>query len=185
MKLFTHLSLIIALFTAFVAASPLAHANAEAIAGAHALPWADANPYASAAAEAYAEAYAEAVAIAHPDPEAYALAASADDCATIACHASCGLMIMGGSECTLNTTNSYAGPYNTTCLCSSDSSLNKYYASCMNCGWTLWKYYGPYVSEALAACETLSTEPTGTLRCSTTLTDEYVVDTGINACDYT
>ncbi|CDR41553.1 CYFA0S07e03444g1_1 [Cyberlindnera fabianii] len=148
-----------------------------------ALPWANANPAAAAAAVAFADAYAEAVAIAHPDPEAYALAASEDDCATIGCHASCGMLIIYGSACSENKENQYAGPYNTTCLCADDSKFVKQYPSCMNCGWTLWKYYGGYVSSALAACGTLSTEPTGTLRCSTTLTDSYTIDTGLQACE--
>ncbi|CAM9023541.1 unnamed protein product [Wickerhamomyces anomalus] len=159
-------------------------AASVAVPEADALPWAQANPQAYAAANAYADAYAEAVAIAHPDPEAYALAASADDCASIACHASCGLLIIAGTDCSLNSENTYAGPYNTTCLCSSGSSFLQYYTPCMDCGWTLWKYYGGYVSSALAACKTLSTEPTGTLRCSTTLTDSYTIDTSIQGCSY-
>ncbi|CAM9023539.1 unnamed protein product [Wickerhamomyces anomalus] len=149
-----------------------------------ALPWAHANPQAYAAAQAYADAYAEAIAIGHPDPEAYALAASDDDCATIACHASCGLLIIAGTECSLNSENTYAGPYNKTCLCEDGTDFINYYTPCMDCGWTLWKYYGGYVSSALAACETLSTEPTGTLRCSTTLTDSYTIDTSIQGCSY-
>ncbi|CCH43873.1 putative threonine-rich GPI-anchored glycoprotein [Wickerhamomyces ciferrii] len=160
-------------------------ASAIAAPKAEAIPWASANPHAAAAANAFADAYAEAIALAHPDPEAYAYAASADDCATIGCHASCGLLIVAGQECSKNTENTFQGPYNTTCLCSAGSQFNQYYAPCMNCGWTLWKYYGGYVSSALAACETLSTEPTGTLRCSTTLTDSYTIDTSMRACEYT
>ncbi|ODQ56858.1 hypothetical protein WICANDRAFT_98115 [Wickerhamomyces anomalus NRRL Y-366-8] len=179
MKLSTRFSVPLVL-----AASLVSKVSAVAIPEAIALPWAQANPQAYAAANAYADAYAEAVAIAHPDPEAYALAASADDCASISCHASCGLLIIEGQACSQNSENSYSGPYNTTCLCSSGSKFLQYYAPCMDCGWTLWKYYGGYVSSALAACETLSTEPTGTLRCSTTLTDSYSIDTGIQGCSY-
>ncbi|CDR46840.1 CYFA0S26e00672g1_1 [Cyberlindnera fabianii] len=154
----------------------LASAASLVAASPNALPWAQANPEAAAAAEAYAQAYAEAKAIAHPDPEAYALAASADDCASIGCHAACGYLILNGAACSTNTTDTYSGPYNTTCLCSEGSKFLQRYTPCMECGWTLWKYYGPYVSDALAACSTLSTEPTGTLRCSTTLTDSYSKD---------
>lgn len=167
-----------------LAASFVSQTAAIAVPKADALPWAQANPQANAAANAYADAYAEAVAIAHPDPEAYALAASADDCASISCHASCGLLIIEGQACSTNTENTYAGPYNTSCLCSSGSSFLQYYAPCMDCGWTLWKYYGGYVSSALAACGSLATEPTGTSRCSTTLTDSYTIDTSIQGCSY-
>ena len=189
MKTAIRLSVISLLFTAFAVVSAVAGPNADAAADADAiadsLPWSRANSFAEAAAIAYSNAYSEAIAIAHPDPEAYALAASADDCASIGCHASCGLLIIEGQKCSTNDENSYSGPYNTTCLCPSDTSFMKYYAPCMNCGWTLWKYYGGYVSSALAACGTLSTEPTGTLRCSTTLTDVYSIDTGLQACEYT
>jgi len=173
-------------FTIFstITAILINEATGLAIPDAIALPWAQANPQAFAAANAYADAYADAIAIAHPDPEGYALAASADDCATIACHASCGLLIMAGTGCSENTEDTYQGPYNTTCLCSAGSDFNKYYAPCMECGWTLWKYYGGYVSSALAACQTMSTEPTGTLRCSTTLTDSYTIETGIQGCSF-
>lgn len=157
-----------------VSASPVAEA----------LPWAQANPQAAAAANAYADAYAEAVALAHPDPEAYALAASADDCASISCHASCGLLIIEAQSCSQNKENSYSGPYNETCLCSSDSKFIQYYSPCMDCGWTLWKYYGVYVTSALEACKTLSTEPTGTSRCSTTLEGTYTPDYNIQGCSY-
>ncbi|CAM9011511.1 unnamed protein product [Wickerhamomyces anomalus] len=157
-----------------VSASPVAEA----------LPWAQANPQAAAAANAYADAYAEAVALAHPDPEAYALAASADDCASISCHASCGLLIIEAQSCSQNKENSYSGPYNQTCLCSSDSKFIQYYSPCMDCGWTLWKYYGVYVTSALEACKTLSTEPTGTSRCSTTLEGTYTPDYNIQGCSY-
>jgi len=151
---------------------------------ADALPWAQANPQANAAANAYADAYAEAIAIAHPDPEAYALAASADDCASIACHASCGSLIIEGQACSQNSEDSYSGPYNSSCLCSSDSKFMQYYSPCLECGWTLWKYYSAYVTSALEACSTLSTEPTGTARCSTTLTDSYTPDFDIDGCSY-
>jgi hypothetical protein len=157
--------------------------NALAAPSADALPWAKANPQAGAAAQAYADAYAEAEAIGHADPQAYALAANADDCASIACHASCGLLIIEGQSCSKNTDNTYEGPYDESCLCSDDSSFMKYYSPCMDCGWTLWKYYGVYVESALSACG-LSTEPTGTSRCSTTLTDEYTPDYNINGCTY-
>lgn len=157
-----------------VSASPVAEA----------LPWAQANPQAAAAANAYADAYAEAVALAHPDPEAYALAASADDCASISCHASCGLLIIEAQSCSQNKENSYSGPYNETCLCSSNSKFIQYYSPCMDCGWTLWKYYGVYVTSALEACKTLSTEPTGTSRCSTTLEGTYTPDYNIQGCSY-
>ncbi|ONH67880.1 hypothetical protein BON22_2766 [Cyberlindnera fabianii] len=150
-------------FTRFALAAVAAKV-VSAAASPEALPWANANPQAAGAAAAYADAYAEAIAIAHPDPEAYALAASADDCASIACHAACGMLIIYGSDCTTNKENQYAGPYNTTCLCSEGSDFINQYPTCMECGWTLWKYYGGYVSSALEACGTLSTEPTGTLR---------------------
>lgn len=179
MKFSTRLSIPFILAVSFVSQTA-----AIAVPKADALPWAQANPQANAAANAYADAYAEAVAIAHPDPEAYALAASADDCASISCHASCGLLIIEGQACSTNTENTYAGPYNTSCLCSSGSSFLQYYAPCMDCGWTLWKYYGGYVSSALAACGSLATEPTGTSRCSTTLTDSYTIDTSIQGCSY-
>lgn len=150
--------------------------HAKPFAEADPLAWAVANPYAEAAAQAYAQALAEAMAISHPDPEAYALAASADDCATIGCHAACGYLILDGAACSENDTDTYSGPYNTTCLCSSDGHFLERYPSCMECGWTLWKYYGPYVSSALEACSTLSTGPTGTLKCSTTLSESYTRD---------
>jgi hypothetical protein len=158
-------------------------AAANAAADADALPWANANPQAQAAAQAYADAYAEAQAIGHPDPEAFALAASEDDCASIACHAACGMLIIYGTDCAAD--GGYTGPYDTDCLCSADSNFIKQYPACMECGWTLWKYYSGYVTDALAACGTLSTEPTGTLRCSTTLTDIYTPDTDLQACEYT
>lgn len=166
------------LLTATLASLSLASpfADPDPFADADPLAWADANPHAEAAAEAYAQALAEAMALAHPDPEAYALAASADDCATIGCHAACGYLILDGSACSENKTDTYSGPYNTTCLCSSDSHFLQRYPGCMECGWTLWKYYGPYVTSALEACSTLSTEPTGTLRCSTTLSESYSKD---------
>ncbi|ODV72321.1 uncharacterized protein CYBJADRAFT_185797 [Cyberlindnera jadinii NRRL Y-1542] len=157
-------------------ADAFADAYAFAFAEGDAVPWADAVPEANAVAQAYAEAYAEALAIAHPDPQAYALAASEDDCATFSCHAACGYLILDAQACSINETDTYSGPYNTTCLCSDGSNFLERYPSCMECGWTLWKYYGVYVTEALAACSTLSTEPTGTLRCSTTLTDSYTKD---------
>ncbi|ODQ61111.1 hypothetical protein WICANDRAFT_61681 [Wickerhamomyces anomalus NRRL Y-366-8] len=164
------------LYKSLLLASLISLSLANPFAEADPLAWADANPYAEAAAEAYAKALAEAMAIAHPDPEAYALAASADDCATIGCHAACGYLIIDGSACSENKTDSYSGPYNTTCLCASDGHFMNRYPSCMECGWTLWKYYGPYVTSALEACSTLSTEPTGTLRCSTTLSQSYTKD---------
>ncbi|CCH41986.1 putative secreted protein [Wickerhamomyces ciferrii] len=154
----------------------LISAKASALPDAHALGWAKANPQAEAAAQAYADAYAEAIALAHPDPQAYALAASADDCASLGCHAACGYLILDGAACSQNETDQYSGPYNETCLCSEDSHFMDRYPGCMECGWTLWKYYGPYVTQALEACSTLSTEPTGTLRCSTTLSESYTKD---------
>lgn len=157
---------------------------------AEALPWAKANPQAAAAAQAFADAHAEAIAIGHPDPTAYALAASADDCASVTCHMNCGLMIVAGEDCSENEDNSYAGPYTPGCLCNDakDTTFQSYYDACMDCGWTLWKYYSGYLSSALDDCHssytTISTEPTGTSRCSTTLTDSYTVDTGINYSTY-
>ncbi|ODV76486.1 uncharacterized protein CYBJADRAFT_182650 [Cyberlindnera jadinii NRRL Y-1542] len=171
-------------FTRFLATATIA-ALVNAAPNADAIPWAKANPHAAAAARAYADAYAEAEAIGHADPEAYAMAASEDQCADIACHAACGLLIIEGQKCSRNTENSYLGPHDSECLCPSDSEFMTYYPSCMNCGWTLWKYYGPYVTDALRACPGLSTEPTGTSRCSTTLTDIYTPDYAIRACDYT
>ncbi|ONH66458.1 hypothetical protein BON22_3748 [Cyberlindnera fabianii] len=171
-----------AILTAAIAAIVTAAPSAEP------LPWAKANPQASAAAQAYADAFAEAVAIGHADPEAYALAASADDCATIACHAACGQMIIAGQACSKGE-NTFGGPYITGCLCgSSDTEFLSFYDACMDCGWTLWKYYSPYLAEALGECHDedsqYSTEPTGTSRCSTTLTDSYTMDTGINYSTY-
>ncbi|ODV70588.1 uncharacterized protein CYBJADRAFT_109639, partial [Cyberlindnera jadinii NRRL Y-1542] len=81
-----------------------------------------------------------------------AMAASADQCADIGCHANCGLMIIEGQRCSLNTTTAFWGPHNTTCLCEPGSPFLNYYPGCMNCGWTLWKYYGAYVTDALRAC---------------------------------
>lgn len=143
------------------------------------LPWANANPQAAAAAHAFAEAHAEAVAIGHPDPKGYALAASADDCASVECHMHCGMMIVYGENCSQNQENHYAGPYDQDCLCSTGSDFMSEYAACMDCGWTLWKYYSPYLTSALEACSTLSTEPTGTSRCSTTLSSSYSFDPSI------
>ena len=179
------LTALIASFILSVKASAHAKANADAIAIAESLPWARANSHAASAAKSYAQAYAHALSMGYPDPEAYALAQSEDQCATIACHASCGLMIIEGQRCSLNTENSFWGPHNSTCLCAPDSPFLEYYPPCMECGWTLWKYYSAYVIEALQACETLSTEPTGTSRCSTTLTDIYTPDWEIDACLYT
>lgn len=168
-----------------IVASTLALAAiALAAPSADALPWANANSQAAAAAKAYADAYAEAEAIGHADPDAFALAASADDCASIACHAACGLLIIEAQSCSGNSENTYKGPYDTSCLCSEGSAFMSHYAPCMECGWTLWKYYGVYVEDALAACPGLSTEPTGTLRCSTTLTDAYTPDYNIEGCSY-
>ncbi|ODV73998.1 uncharacterized protein CYBJADRAFT_184411, partial [Cyberlindnera jadinii NRRL Y-1542] len=132
------------------------------------------------APNAFADAYGQAVAMAHPDPEAFALAISDEGtCATSICRTYCNLMIIGGTQCTSNTTNPYAGPYDTDCLCSSNSNLMRNYAKCLDCGWTLWNNYGPYASSALAACD-LPTEPTGTLSCSTapTTTVENCIDEG-------
>ncbi|CCH43651.1 putative secreted protein [Wickerhamomyces ciferrii] len=163
------------------AASPIAEA----------LPWAKANPQAAAAAQAYADAYAEAVAIAHPDPKAYALAASADDCADVQCHMNCGLMIVAGQDCSENSEDNYSGPYTSGCLCNAEGStkFQSYYDACMDCGWTLWKYYSVYLQPALEECHkdfpSVSTEPTGTSRCSTTLTDEYTKETDINYTTFT
>lgn len=162
------------IFFQLIKSEAIALPEGDALAWADA--WGSAIPESEAASEAFSSAYAEAIAIAHPDPLAYAMAASADDCATIACHAACGYLILDGSACSLNKTDTYSGPYNTTCLCSDGSKFMDRYPSCMDCGWTLWKYYGPYVSEALEACSTLSTEPTGTLRCSTTLSESYTKD---------
>ncbi|ONH67879.1 hypothetical protein BON22_2765 [Cyberlindnera fabianii] len=158
-------------FTRFALAA-LAAKVVSAAASPEALPWANANPQAAGAAAAYADAYAEAIAIAHPDPEAYALAASADDCASIACHAACGMLIIYGSACTSNTENQYAGPYNTTCLCSDDSDFIKQYPACMNCGWTLWKYYGGYgvVTEYTTYCPLTTTEAATSTDAATTKT---------------
>ncbi|ONH66449.1 hypothetical protein BON22_3745 [Cyberlindnera fabianii] len=163
---------------------------AVAAPSAESLPWARANPQAMAAAEAYAAAYAEAEAIGHADPEAYALAASADDCASVTCHMACGLMIIAGQSCSENTENNYNGPYEDGCLCGNTiTSFKTWYNSCMDCGWTLWKYYSGYLENALIQCaaenpDYPATEPTGTSRCSTTLTDSYTVDTNINYSTY-
>lgn len=159
------------LSTVVYSLASLAIVSAEAVA----LPWANANPRAAAAAKAFAEAFAEAEAIGHADPEAYAMAASDDDCADISCHAACGYLILNGQSCSLNTTDTYSGPYDSSCLCGSDSNFMKRYPACMDCGWTLWKYYGGYLENALEACNLL-TEPTGTQRCSITLTDSYTID---------
>lgn len=182
----THLNncLIMKFSTALIASSLALLASAKPIADA--LPWAQANPQAAAAAQAYADAYAEAIAIAHPDPEAYALAASADDCADVTCHMNCGMMIIAGQACSENENDNYSGPYTPGCLCddAKDTNFQKYYDACMNCGWTLWKYYSPYLEPALKDCHasypSISTEPTGTSRCSTTLTNSYTKETDIN-----
>ncbi|CEP24985.1 unnamed protein product, partial [Cyberlindnera jadinii] len=108
------------------------------------------------------------LAAALPEPAALAIS-DEGTCATSACRTSCNLMIIGGTQCTSNTTNPYAGPYDTDCLCSSNSNLMRNYAACLECGWTLWNNYGPYASSALAACG-LPTEPTGTVSCSTAAT---------------
>lgn len=174
--------------TALIASSLALLATANPVA--EALPWAKANPQAAAAAQAFADAYAEAVAMAHPDPKAYALAASADDCADVTCHMNCGMMIIAGQACSENEEDNYSGPYTAGCLCDSakDTDFQKYYDACMDCGWTLWKYYSPYLTSALDNCHssfsTISTTPTGTSRCSTTLTDSYTKDTSINYSTY-
>jgi hypothetical protein len=154
---------------------------------ADALPWANANPQAKAAAQAYADAYAEAVAVGHADPEAFALAASEDDCADITCHMNCGFMIIKGQECSLNEADTYSGPYEDGCLCgTADTEFLSYYDACMDCGWTLWKYYSVYLVPALQQCQVedaganVQTEPTGTSRCSTTLSGTYTKDTSID-----
>jgi hypothetical protein len=152
------------------------------------IPHALSNPVAAPIAQAYVDAYAEAVAIGNQDPEAYAQAASDDDCASFSCHLSCGQMIVTGQACSMD--GSYTGPYIDGCLCDSTGNTDflSYYNACMDCGWTLWKYYSPYLSPALEACNAefpqYSTTPTGTSRCSTTLTSSYSVDTDINYSTY-
>ncbi|CEP22913.1 unnamed protein product [Cyberlindnera jadinii] len=155
------------------------------------LPMADAIPAAKAAADAYAEAYSEAIALGHPEPEAFALAASADDCATFQCHAVCGTMIIAAQGCSMDQ-SSFTGPYTEDCICSDpDSTFMDNYNACMDCGWTLWKYYGPYLTAALEQCQIdvgtstdIATEPTGTSRCSTTLSSSYSLDPNINYSTY-
>lgn len=161
-------------------------ASVSAIAVPKAQAWADATPEGAAVAAAYADAYAEAIAIGHADPAAYAEAASTDDCADYTCHMNCGLMIVAGQACSTNTANTFEGPYKGDCLCNDDKSTDfqSYYDACMDCGWTLWKYYGGYLADALAQCNadypTISTEPTGTSRCATTVTSSYTTDPNIN-----
>ena len=118
---------------AIIATSLLTEVSAAP--SADSLPWARANPQARAAAKAYAAAYAEAEAIGHADPNAFAMAASEDDCASIACHAACGLLLIEGQNCAEK--GGYTGPYDTGCLCSEGSAFNRLYAPCIDCGWTL------------------------------------------------
>lgn len=110
-----------------------------------------------------------------------------DLCATYECHEACGLMIIEGQKCSENMTDTFSGPYTPGCVCNEDAPtpFQEHYSECLECGWTLWKYYSPYLSEALVQCakdfpRLAATEPTGTLRCTTTLSETYTRDPDIN-----
>lgn len=95
---------------------------------------------------------------AEPFPLAVALAEAAEgDCIDYSCHAACGRLIQASYACKNGT------EYDTTCLCSSDSSFisSGLLEQCLECGWSLWSDYQPYLQPALAACGDLPTEPTG------------------------
>lgn len=156
MKQCIGLSVISIQFSTFAVMSAVAGPNADAdaftavvastISGSP--PWFRANPFAEAVAMAYSNASSEAFTIAHADPKVCALVASADDCASIRNHASCGLLIIEGQKCSAKKESSCSGPYDNTCFCPFETNLMKYYARCMSCGWTLWKFYGGYVFSA-------------------------------------